>query len=177
LEIKLAIKRAGQPFQMMIPSRKVSIRLFKPFRSSTRKDEKTMRKRNLVLAAGVMVMVLAIPGAVFADPGTFFAHLHPSHHFPHASGSAEFQNDPHHDILSLSVSIENVFHTPTVAVLINGELLDFIDLDDTGSGQLFLSTAHGDDVPDLGSGDRVRIVDAMDGHAVIVKGRFNEVNP
>jgi len=137
-----------------------------------------MRRSNLLAAGGVAVVFLAAPAALFADPGIFSAHLRPTYHSPHASGSAEFQNNPYHDFLTLSIAVENVHSSNgVVLVLINGEFLDAIHLDHTGAGHLFLSTDHGDDVPDLGAGDRIRIVDAVTGFPVLLKGKFSPSHP
>lgn len=128
-----------------------------------------MRKVRFLPVVGAIVMVLAMPLSVFADPGILSADLQPTPHEPHASGSVEFQS--HSDgSLRLSVAVAHVASTQTVAVLINGDIFDFIELDHTGAGHLFLNTDHGDDVPELGEGDVIQIVDAFDAHAVLLEG-------
>jgi hypothetical protein len=127
----------------------------------------------MLFLQGVALLVLAMPVAVFADPGTFYEDLRPTHHSPNGTGAAIFQNNPIQNLRTLSVTIAHVASANRlVQVLVNGEFIDDMYLDDTGSGQLFLSTEDGDDVPDLGAGDHLTIVDAVHGRRVLLKGKF-----
>jgi hypothetical protein len=118
-------------------------------------------------------MTLVMPAAVFADPGLFVSYFHATHNSPEASGGAKFYHEPNSQVLILSVVVQNVQSSNgKVIVLINGEILAGIQLDRNGSGQLFLSSQNGDDVPDLGAGDHIKIVDARNTEPVLLKGKF-----
>jgi hypothetical protein len=134
-----------------------------------------MRSFTLLAAVGAAVF-LALPLGALADTGTFEAHLRPNRHLPHASGLAEFDHNPYHDTLTLTVTVQNAAPLTTAAVVIDGNVVGSFNLDHTGSGHFGLSSLHGDEVPDLGQGDKVAIVDAHTG-AVLLKGKFGPANP
>jgi hypothetical protein len=110
-----------------------------------------------------VVLALAVPANVRADDTHLGAHLIPTDVEPHATGTVQFADvfDSHHDeFLSLVVKVAHITSTDEVFVLVNGHVLDVIELDHTGAGHLSLATAHGDDVPSLNEGDVIDIVDA-----------------
>jgi hypothetical protein len=117
-----------------------------------------------------------MPLAAAADTGTFIAHLMPNHHYPHATGAAKFDHNPNHDTLTLGVAVQNAVPLSTAGLVVDGNVVGTFPLDHTGSGSLTLSSLHGDDIPDLGEGDRVKIVDADTGKTLL-KGKLSPVNP
>lgn len=135
-----------------------------------------MRTYHLPSTVGAAVLVLSLPLGALADTGTFDAHLRPNRHLPHASGVAEFDHNPAHETLSLTVTVQNTVPHAMVDVLVNGNAVGSFNLDHTGSGHFSLNSLHGDDIPDLGQGDKVTVVDANTGK-VLVKGKFGPANP
>jgi hypothetical protein len=115
-------------------------------------------------------LLLALPLPAFADTVTLVTHLEATDAEPDATGVASFEEDDVHRVFR--VEVNHISSTDTVFVLVNGELVDEIDLDAHGSGQLVLSSYH-TDVPELSDGDDVQIVDA-DG-TILLEGTLVEI--
>lgn len=138
-----------------------------------------MRNRTLSLGTSCTVaLLLALPLAAFAGTVRLGTHLKPTEYEPDASGAALFERHPGHKdpVLRLRVAVAGVASTDLVAVLVNGEFLDLIELSHAGGGHLDLSTAHGHDVPELQEGDIIQIVNAYDGETLLLEGTLGALH-
>jgi hypothetical protein len=89
---------------------------------------------------------------------------------PDAEGRARFESRP--DRAQFRVEVENISVTDTVDILVNGNLIATVSLDN-GFGELDLNTQDGDTVPALKAGDEVEVVDATDGVTLILVGTLS----
>ena len=131
------------------------------------------KKRNLVAAAGALMLLAAVPAWARGDDLNFLQ-LQPTEGEPWASGDVtwgfEYTLHPRHSHSVFGVEVRSIFSTDLVQVCINGVPLDDLIALTDGAGSLWLDTDYGDDPPWLNPGDVVEIFDAYDGVTLLLWG-------
>ena len=133
----------------------------------------TLSKRNLFLRFATLALLIALPAIVSADHNNrvrLETDLSTTAADPDAEGHARFESRT--DRVRFRVEVEDIDVTASVNVLVNGNLIGTITLDN-GFGELDLNTKDGDKVPVLKAGDEVEIVDAADGATLLLVGTLS----
>jgi hypothetical protein len=129
----------------------------------------TLSRLNLLLGLATLTLFTCLTATVLADQTRvrLETDLTPTAAAPDAEGHARFESRP--DRARFRVEVEDVSVTDAVDVLVNGNLIGVITLDN-GFGELELNSKDGDTVPLLQAGDEVDIVDDADGTTLLLSG-------
>lgn len=132
----------------------------------------TLSQQKALLRLATLTLFTALPATVRADPTRvrLQTDLSATAAAPDAEGHARFESRP--DRARFRVEVEEISVTSAVNVLVNGNLIGVITLDN-GFGELDLNSKDGDVVPILQAGDEVDIVDAADGITLLLSGVFS----